>query len=85
MHTHLREPLDLIFGEHAQRARDLDVDLVADGLYAGGDLRQQPLVWSAHGGDDAEFGRAGLGGLLGGFHQARDIQPCAAHGRREKS
>ena len=84
MHAHRGEPLDLLLGQHAQRAGDLDVDLVADRLDARGDLRQQPLVGSAHGGDDAELGRAGLGGLLGGLHQARDVQPRAAHGRREK-
>ena len=26
-----------------------------------------------------------LGGLLGGLHQARDVQPRTAHGRREES
>ena len=85
VHAHLGEPLDLLLGEHAQRAGDLDVDLVADRLDARGDLRQQPLVGSADGGDDAELGRAGLGGLLGRLDQARDVQPRAAHRRREEA
>ena len=74
--------VDLLLGEHAERAGDLDVDLVADRLDARGDLRHQPLVRSADGGDDAELGRAGLGGLLGGLDQARDVEPGAAHRAR---
>ena len=40
VHAHLRQPLDLFLRQHAQRAGDLDVDLVADRLDARGDLSQ---------------------------------------------
>ena len=85
VHTHRRERVDLLLGQHAQRAGNLDVDLVADRLDAGGDLRQQALIGSAYGRDDAELGGAGLGGLLGGLHQARNVQPSAADRRREQT
>ena len=84
MHAHRGEPLDLLGGQHAQRAGDLDVDLVADRLDARGDLGQQPLVGPAHRGDDAELGGAGLGGLLGGLHQAGDVEPALRTGEAKR-
>ena len=48
-------------------------------------LGHQPLVRPAHGGDDAELGRAGLGGLPGGLDQRRDVQPGRAHRRVEQA
>jgi len=84
VHAHRGELLDLLLGEHAQRACDLNVDLVADRLDARGDLCHQPLVGSAHRSDDAEFGGAGLRGLFGGLDQARDVEPGTAYGRCEK-
>ena len=77
--AHGRELVDLVLGEHAEGTRDLDVDLVANRLDAGGDLGHQPLVGAAHGGDDAELGGAGLGSLLGGFHERRDVEARGAH------
>ena len=59
VHAHRRELVDLLLGEHAERAGDVDVDLGLDRLDAGLHLRHQPLVRAAHGGDDAELGRAG--------------------------
>ena len=47
------------------------------------DLRHQPLVGAAHGGDDAELGGTGGRGLLGGLDQLRDVQPHRAHRRGE--
>jgi hypothetical protein len=79
VHAHREERLDLLLSQHAQRARNLDVDFVADRFDARGDLRKQALIGSAHRRDDAELGGARLGGLLGGLHQARNIQPSAAY------
>ena len=79
VHTHRGEPVDLILVQHAQRAGDVDLHLVADRLDARRDLAQQPLVGTAHRGDDAELGRAGLRGLLRRLHQAGDVEPRAAH------
>jgi hypothetical protein len=39
--------------------------------YSGTHLLHQPVVRPADRGDDAELGRAGRGGLLGGSHQRR--------------
>ena len=85
VHAHLREPLHLLLGQHAQRARDLDVDLVADGFDPGGDLGQQPFVGPADRGDDAELGGTGLRRLLGGLDEAGDVEPGAPHRRREQA
>ena len=48
-------------------------------------LRHQPLVRPAHGGDDAELGGAGRGGLVGGLDQRRDVEPRRAHRRGEQA
>ena len=48
-------------------------------------LGHQPLVRPAHGGDDAELGGAGRGGLDGGLDQRRDVQPGRAHRRGEQA
>ena len=56
---------------------------VLDRLDPVADLRHQPLVGAADGGDDAELGRAGGRGLLGGLDQLRDVQPDRAHRRGE--
>ena len=52
-------------------------------LIAVADLRHQPLVGPADGGDDAELGGPGGRGLLGGLDQLRDVQPHRPHRRGE--
>ena len=69
VHADRGELVDLLLGEHAEAAGDVDVDRVVDRLHAVTDLRHQPLVGPADGGDDAELRRAGLGGLLGGLRR----------------
>ena len=44
VHSHGRELFDLIRAEHAQRAGDVNVDLVADRLDAGRDLAAHDIV-----------------------------------------
>ena len=85
VHAHAGELVDLLLGEHAERARDLDVDLVADGFDTRRDLREQTLVGAAHRGDDAELGGTGLGRLLGGLDEAGNVEPRGAHRRLEQA
>ena len=47
-------------------------------------LRHQPLVGAAHGGDDAELGRAGGRGLHRRLDQRGDVEPGGAHRRGEQ-
>nr|MCW2727644.1 hypothetical protein [Aeromicrobium sp.] len=74
MDTHLDELVDLHLGQHAQRARDVDVDLGMDRLDPGTYLVHEALVGAANRSDDAELADAGLGGLLGGLDQLRDVR-----------
>ena len=57
--------------------------LLGDRLHALAHLLHQPLVGAAHGGDDAELGRAGGGRLACRLDQARDVEPHRAHRRLE--
>ena len=67
-----------------ERAGDVDLDrsrvIAVDAL---AHLRHQPLVRAAHGGDDAELGRAGGRGLARRLDERRDVEPDRAHRRLE--
>jgi hypothetical protein len=83
VHADAGELVHLLLGQHAQRARDVDVDDILDRLHALAHLAHQPLVRATHGGDDAELRRPGRGGLLRCLDQRRDVQPGRTHRRVE--
>jgi hypothetical protein len=78
VHAGSGQLVDLVLGEHAQGAGDVEVRggrFLADRLDASLYLGHQPPVRSAYGGDDAEFGRSSDRGLLGRLDQAWNVQP----------
>src|SRR5262249_37706601 len=73
----------LLAGEDAERAGDVDLDVLLDRDDAFADLVHQALVRAAHGGDDAELRRAGRRGLARGLPERRDVEPDRPDGRLE--
>ena len=78
VHAHRGEVVDLLLGEHPERRGDVDVDGLLDRGDGFAHLGHQPLVRTAHGGDDAELRRAGRGGLR---RRPRPARGCRARRR----
>ena len=64
MDTQVAKLVDLMGGQDAEGAGDVDVDRRGNGGNAVADLRHQPVVGTPNGSDDAELSGTGRGGLL---------------------
>ena len=83
--AHVLEALRLLAGQGSEREGDLDVHFVEDGRDGFRNLGEQVLVRGFHSSHDAELRGAGLGRLLGGLHQLRDVEARGTHGGLEQT
>ena len=85
VHAYGGQVVNLLLGEHAKRAGDLDVHSFADCHDSLADLRHELLVRTPDGGDDAELSGPGCGGLDCGLDQRGDVEPGSADGGGEQA